>query len=156
MARATEGLRPALYLKAAAPAKLLRHRQPLICGVGGEFGHAPGYPDDVVRLEQLPVSRRMAAYAASLQAKIVLPRGLAEHSVEAVSSRIHEVLGHARAHGVVDAKALDWSYADERLRRWGPAGESFGRVLPLLMPEFLSAAFGLSTAQSVDSALQRH
>jgi hypothetical protein len=151
----TEGLRPAVYLKNRPPSALLRQRPALICGVRGEFGHAPGYPGDAARLERLPRARRLNAFADSLQAKIVLPRGLAEHSVAAVRDQIRRVLEHADLRGVTDSKALDWFYADERLRRWGLVGESYGRVLPLLVPEFLSAAFGLSTAESVDSALHR-
>jgi hypothetical protein len=149
----TEGLRPAVYLRSNAPRRLLRHQPPLICGVGGEFGHAPGYPDDVEQLERLPAERRLDAFARSLAAKVVLPRGVAAHAVAATEQQIRGVLDHAAQRGVTSAKALDWFYADERLRRWGLAGESPGRVMPLLVPEFLSAAFGLSTTQSRASAL---
>ena len=149
----TEGLRPSIYLRSNAPKRLLRHDPPLICGVGGEFGHAPGYPDDVERLEGLPLERRLDGFARALQAKITLPRGLAPHALDAATQQIRAVLDHAAGRGVIDAKALDWFYADERLRRWGMAGESAGRVMPLLVSEFVSAAFGLTTAQSRASAL---
>jgi hypothetical protein len=149
----TEGLRPALYLRNGAPQVLIRQRAVLVGGVGGEFGHAPGYPDDVERLERLFPDRRLAAYAAALQAKIVLPRGVSRQAEADVAAQIDKVLAHAAARDVTDAKALDWFYADERLRRWGMAGESHGVVLPLLAPEFLAAAFGLSTAQSLESRL---
>jgi len=149
----TEGLRPALYLRNSAPRTLLHNRPALICGVGGEFGHAPGYPDDVERLERLAVPRRIDAFARALQAKVVLPRGVSDRAVEEVNAQVRTVLRHAAARHVTDAKMLDWFYADERLRRFGMAGESFGRVMPLLAPEFLSAAFGLSTSQSRASSL---
>lgn len=148
-----EGLRPSVYLRSNAPRRLLHHSPPLVAGIGGEFGHAPGYPDDVEQLEQLPLERRLDAYARSLQAKVTLPRGVAPDAVEAAARQIRAVVDHAAERGVTDAKALDWFYADERLRRWGMAGESTGRVLPLLVGEFLAAALGLSTAQSRASAL---
>ena len=148
-----EGLRPSTYLRSSAPRRLLRHDPPLVAGIGGEFGHAPGYPDDVEQLEQLPLERRLDAYARSLQAKVTLPRGVAADAVAAAEQQIRAVVDHAAERGVTDAKALDWFYADERLRRWGMAGESAGRVLPLLVGEFVSAALGLTTAQSRASAL---
>jgi hypothetical protein len=149
----TEGLRPALYLRNGAPRTLIRQRAVLVGGVGGEFGHAPGYPDDDERLERLPADRRLEAFASALQAKIVLPRGVARQAEADVAAQIATVLAHAAARGVTDAKALDWFYADERLRRWGMVGESHGVVLPLLSQEFLAAAFGLTTAQSNESRL---
>jgi hypothetical protein len=149
----TDGLRPASYLRNVPPRRLPRQQPALVTGVGGEFGHAPGYPDDAERLERLPRGRRLDAYARALQAKVVLPRGVAAHAVDEVAAQIRTVLTHAEERGVTDSKALDWFYADERLRRWGMAGESYGRVMPLLVPEFLAAAFGLSTAQSHASAL---
>ena len=148
-----EGLRPSVYLRSNAPRKLLHHHPPLICGVGGEFGHAPGYPDDIERLERLPLERRLDAFTRALQAKVTLPRGIAPHALEATRQQTRRVLDHAAQRGVTDAKALDWFYADERLRRWGMAGESAGRVMPLLVGEFVTAALGLSTAQSRASAL---
>ena len=151
----TEGLRPALYLRNPAPRVLIRQRTVSVGGVGGEFGHAPGYPDDVTRLERLPPSRRLGDFASALRAKIVLPRGVAPQAEADVAAQITRVLAHAAERGVTDAKALDWFYADERLRRWGMVGESHGVVLPLLAPEFLAAAFGLSTAQSNESALHQ-
>lgn len=148
-----EGLRPSTYLRSNAPRRLLQHNPPLIAGIGGEFGHAPGYPDDVEQVEQLPLERRLDAYARSLQAKVTLPRGVAPDAVAAAARQIRAVVDHAAERGVTDAKALDWFYADERLRRWGMAGESAGRVLPLLIGEFVSAALGLSAAESRASAL---
>lgn len=150
---ATEGLRPALYLSANAPRTLPRHDPPLICGVGGEFAHAPGYPVDVEQLEKLAAHRRRDAMARSLQAKIVLPSGPSDEAVASVATQIRRVLDHAIDHGVADAKSLDWFYADERLRRFGMTGESSGRLMPLLVPAFLSASFGLSTTQSSASDL---
>ncbi|MGI3782605.1 MAG: hypothetical protein ACRYG2_17730 [Janthinobacterium lividum] len=149
----TEGLRPALYLRGPAPRTVPGHRRPLVCGVGGEFGHAPGYPDDVEEIERLPPGRRLDAFTRSLHAKITLPCGPSRSAGQAVSAQIAAVLKHAAAHDVTDAKALDWFYADERLRRWGMNGESTGRVMPLLVPTFVEACFGLTTAQSRDSAL---
>jgi len=149
----TEGLRPALHLRSPAPRVLVRQRSVQVGGVGGEFGHAPGYPDDVERLERLPPGRPSSAFAAALHAKIVLPRGVSPQAEADVATQIDQVLSHAAARGVSDAKALDWFYADERLRRWSSAGESHGVMLPLLAPEFLSAALGLSTAQSRSSSL---
>jgi len=148
-----EGLRPSIYLRSNAPRRLLHHTPPLIAGIGGEFGHAPGYPNDVEQLEQLPVERRLDAFSRALQARVTLPRGVAPHAMESAARQIRAVVDHAAERGVSDAKALDWFYSDERLRRWGMAGESAGRVLPLLVGEFLSAALGLSTAQSRASAL---
>lgn len=149
----TEGLRPAVYLRSTPPRRLLQHDPPLVTGVGGELGHAPGYPDDVEQLERLPLGRRLDGYARALEAKVSLPRGVAPHAREAVARQIRAVVQHAADRGVTDAKALDWFYADERLRRWGLVGESSGRVLPLLAGDFVSAALGLSTAQSRASAL---
>lgn len=149
----TEGMRPAVYLPRAAPRVLIRQRGLSVGGVGGEFGHAPGYPDDVERLERLEPSRRQRAFVDALRSKIVLPRGIARQAEDDVEAQIDKVLSHAAARSASDAKALDWFYADERLRRWGMAGESHGVVLPLLAPEFVSAAFGLSTAGSRASAL---
>lgn len=150
---ATEGLRPAVYLRNIAPKSLPRQRRLLVSGVGGEFGHAPGYPDDVVRLEGLPERARLDAFARTLTAKVVAPRGLAPASVAAVEEHTRAVIAHAQARGVTDAKVLDWYYADERLRRWGMHGEASGKVMPLLSPEFVRACFGLTTAQSTASAL---
>jgi len=149
----TEGLRPALYLRGAAPGRLPGHRKALVCGVGGELGHTPGYPDDVEQVERLPAAARAAAFTSSLLAKITLPTGPSDAAVRAVSTQVATVLQHASARGVTDAKALDWFYADERLRRWGMTGESTGRVMPLLVPAFVEACFGLTTAQSRASAL---
>lgn len=149
----TEGLRPALYLRGPAPRRLPAHRRPLVCGVGGELGHAPGYPDDVEEIERLPPARRLDAFTRSLHAKITLPSGPSRSAKQAVTTQILAVLEHAAARDVTDAKALDWFYADERLRRWGMTGESTGRFMPLLVPEFVEACFGLTTAQSRDSAL---
>ena len=149
----TEGLRPALYLRGPAPRRLPAHRRPLVCGVGGELGHAPGYPDDVEDIERLPQARRLGAFTRSLHAKITLPSGPSRAAKEAVTTQITGVLAHAAARDVTDAKALDWFYADERLRRWGMTGESTGRVMPLLVPTFVAACFGLTTEQSRASAL---
>ena len=149
----TEGLRPALYLRRTAPRALIQQRSVLVGGAGGEFGHAPGYPADVERLDLLPPSRRLAAFAGALQAKIVLPRGVSREAEADVAAQVEKVLAHAAARGVSDAKALDWFYADERLRRWGMVGESHGVVLPLLSPAFVVAGFGLTTAQSNESRL---
>ncbi len=149
----TEGLRPAIYLRGNPPPGLPHYDPPLVCGVGGEFGHAPGYPDDVEQLERLPLGRRLDGYTQALRAKVTLPRGVAPYALDAATRQIRAVVDHAAARGVTDAKALDWFYADERLRRFGMAGESAGRVMPLLTPEFVSAALGLSTAESRASAL---
>lgn len=149
----TEGLRPAVYLRGNPPQRLPHYDRPLVCGVGGEFGHAPGYPDDVEQLERLPLEKRLDGYTQALRAKVTLPRGVAAHALDAATRQIRAVVDHAAVRGVTDAKALDWFYADERLRRFGMAGESAGRVLPLLTTEFVGAALGLSTAQSRASAL---
>lgn len=149
----TEGLRPAVYLRSDPPSRLLRHHRPLVTGVGGDLGHAPGYPDDVEQREGLPLERRLEVWTRALQAKVVLPRGVAPHAVEATVRQIRAVVEHAAARGLSDAKALDWFYLDERLRRWGMAGESCGRVLPLLAAEVVAASLGLSTAESRASAL---
>jgi len=150
---ATEGLRPAVYLRNNAPRHLPRQPRLLVSGVGGEFGHAPGYPEDIARLERLAVPARLEGYAQALTAKVILPRGLAAASVRAVEDHTRAVIAHAEVRGVTDAKVLDWYYADERLRRWGMHGEAANKVMPLLAHEFISAAFGLSTAQSRASDL---
>lgn len=149
----TEGLRPAVYLPNVPPQHLLRHRPALVCGVGGEFAHAPGYPADIERLERLPLTRRVDAFTRSLAAKVVLPHGLHPQARAEVDVQIGRVLERAVAGGAADSRALVWFYGDERLRRWGLAGESHGRVMPLLAPSFVRAGYRLSTAQSLDSAL---
>ena len=149
----SEGLRPAVYASNRPPRLLPSSRKVLVSGVGGEFAHAPAYPHDLDQLVRLPPPRRLDAFARSLASHFVLPHGLADHSVAAAFAQIRTVLDHAAARGVDSAKAFDWFYAAERLRRWGLAGESPGRVMPLLTPAFLRAASTLSAAQSTTNAL---
>lgn len=150
-----EGLRPSVYLKDAAPAKVLQHRRALVCGIGGEFAHAPAHPSDVARLEKLPPERRLRAFAESLGTFFVLPHGLSTQAREETHEQIWAVLTRAEATGVTDSKLFDWFYADERLRRWGMGGESAGRAIPLLTPQFVSVASGLTTAEANANALHR-
>jgi hypothetical protein len=149
----SEGLRPAVYASNRPP-KLLPHaRRVLVSGVGGEFAHAPAYPEDLDQMLRLPRPRRLDAFSRSLASHFVLPHGLSAAATAAASAQIRTVLEQAADSGVDSGKAFDWFYASERLRRWGLAGESSGRVMPLLTPAFLRAAGTLSAAQSRTNAL---
>jgi hypothetical protein len=55
--------------------------------------------------------------------------------------------------GLTDARMLDYFYADERTRKWGTVPERIGTVVPLLVPEFVQAGFGLTAAQRQQDAL---
>lgn len=149
----SEGLRPAVYASNRPPRLLAKSGRVLVSGVGGEFAHAPAYPHDLDQMLRLPPPRRLDAFTQSLASHFLLPHGLADHSTAAASAQIRTVLEQAAAEGVDSGKAFDWFYAAERLRRWGLAGESSGRVMPLLTPAFLRAASTLSTAQSTTNAL---
>jgi hypothetical protein len=151
----SDGLRPSVYLRNAVPRTLLQHRRVLVSGVGGEFAHAPAHPADIDRLERLPLDRRIAAFANSLATFFVLPHGLTEQARRDATEQIEAVLAHAVGNGVTDSKLFDWFYTDERLRRWGMAGESTGRVMPLLHPQFVAVASGQTTAEANANTLHR-
>ena len=142
-----------MYLSNRPPRLLPNRRRVLVSGVGGEFAHAPAYPHDLDQLVRLPRPRRLEAFTRSLASHFVLPHGLGDHTVAAALEQIRTVLEQAAGSGVDSEKAFDWFYATERLRRWGLAGESSGRVMPLLTPAFLRAASTLSPAQSTTNAL---
>ena len=149
----SEGLRPAVYISNRPPRLLAAQRQVLVSGVGGEFAHAPAYPHDLDELLRLPPARRLDAFTRSLAGHFLLPHGLTNQTVAAATAQIRTVLEQAAASGVDSGKAFDWFYAAERLRRWGLAGESSGRFMPLLTPAFVRAAATQTADQSTTNAL---
>jgi hypothetical protein len=70
-------------------------------------------------------------------------------------ARVRRTLEEALVSGLSDAKVLDYFYAAERLRRWGTTAERCGKVNPLLVPEFIRAAFDLTPDQRRENLLHR-
>lgn len=148
-----EGLRPAHYVRNDPPRALPGgSSRPKVSGAGGDLAHGPLFPSDAVQIEQ-DLTGRLTAWRGSLLARVLLPRGVAAAAVGAVEQQVDAVLAGAAARGLTDSRALTWFYLNERVRRWGLSGESAAKVLPLLTPQFVRAAFGLNAAQSRASEL---
>ena len=153
--RYAEGLRPASYLFHTPPKNLAAVAHLAIGGAGGEVAHGHFYPSDVLRLDAMPLHRKLNAFGNRLQVRLTPTAGPAEPARSAVAEQIERVLRTAVHGGIENATMLDYFYVVERLRRWGTTGERRGVVSPLLIPAFVRAAFALDPSQRVDNALHR-
>jgi hypothetical protein len=143
----SETLQSSTRITRTPPRLLTWHSPPLVSGVGGELAHGY-YPDDLARLMRLPLRARKLAFAQTLASRLLLPDGLSPAAGDTVRDQLDRVVGEAFDRGVEDHHALDWYYASERLRRWGPAHDGFGKVLPLLTPAYVTAGLRLSAQDS--------
>jgi hypothetical protein len=153
--RAHEGLRTATYLPARAPRGLTPADHLRVSGAAGEIAHGYYYPPDHEKLGDLPPVARLDAFAEFLTDKTVIKRGLSGAGRATATAVLRRCLEEAFREGLDDAKALDYFYAAQRLRRWSSAGARIGTVIPLLVPEFVQAAFDLRPGERRGNALHR-
>lgn len=153
--RSQEGLRPSTYLPSAAPSRLAPPDHILVNGVAGEIAHGYYYPVDFAEVSLVESTERLDAFAGPLAERILLDSGISAIARAAATARIRQTLEQAFLSGLRDAKVLDYFYAAERLRRWGTTAERTGTITPLLVPQFLRAAFDLTPEERKESALHR-
>lgn len=149
-----EGLRSSVHMHAEPP-PFAERRLPLISGSAGEIAHGVYYPPDVTAIESRGLDRRLDTWTATIMAKLVLPRGVADPARQAVRDRVREALGEAVERGLTNAVALDYVYVVERMRRWGAIAERSNKILPLLTSDFVRSAFALTPQQRREKALHR-
>jgi hypothetical protein len=151
-----EGTAAATKLRFPSPQRVFGQEVPLITGAGGELAHGFFFPPDIVRIEAMSAEQQLETLVAVLLSRLAVPRGTTPESRNAVRAQIETVLTHAMSAGLNGSRALTWFYADERLRRWGYAGENRRpKVIPLIEPRFVAAAFSLTTEQQQQSHLHR-
>jgi hypothetical protein len=153
--RNQEGLRPPTYLPSAAPNGLVAADHILMGGAAGEVAHGYYYPTDYAELSHVPWGNRLDTVAESLGERLVGASGGSVVARATAIARVRRSLEEALVSGLNDAKLLDYFYAAERLRRWGTTAERSGIVSPLLVPEFIRAAFDLTPIQRTENALHR-
>ena len=153
--RDQEGLRAPTYAASPAPKTLVPGTHITIGGVAGEIAHGEYYPSDHAELGKLPWAERLDAMVEPLRETLVSAWGASAVARATATARVRRTLDEALVSGLSDAKVLDYFYAAERLRRWGTTAERCGKVNPLLVPEFLRAAFDLTPDQRRDNALHR-
>jgi hypothetical protein len=151
--RAQEGLRPATSLATGAPAALTRADYIAVSGAAGEIARGYYYPPDHQQIAALPTAQRLDAYTAKLSRRILRRPGISAAALQTSEEAVRATLLAAVSGGLTDARMLDYFYADERTRRWGTVAERTGTVVPLLVPEFVQAGFGLTAAQRQQDAL---
>ncbi len=153
--RLQEGSRMATYLSTRPPAGLAYPQHIGVSGGAGEIAHGHYYPPDIADLVALPYGRRVESICERLVSRVVRRAGVSPEAKAAAAWQVRRVLDSATTAGLDDAKVLDYFYAAERVRRWGTTAEGNGVVSPLLVPEFLRAAFDLSPEQRRQNALHR-
>jgi hypothetical protein len=151
--RAQEGLRPATSMATGAPSGLTRADYIAVSGAAGEIARGYFYPPDYQQIAALPTAQRLDAYTAKLSKRILRRPGMSAAALETSESTIRADLLTAMSAGLTDARMLDYFYADERTRKWGTVPERIGTVVPLLVPEFVQAGFGLTASQRQQDAL---
>ena len=151
--RAQDGLRPATSLATPAPAGLTRADYIAVSGAAGEIARGYFYPPDHQEVAALPTAQRLDAYAAKLSKRILRRPGISAAALQTSESAVQADLLAAMSSGLADARMLDYFYAAERTRKWGTVPERIGTVVPLLVPEFVQAGFGLTAAQRQQDAL---
>ncbi|MEZ0113151.1 hypothetical protein ABH920_007181 [Catenulispora sp. EB89] len=151
--RAQDGLRPATSLATAAPSGLTRADYIAVSGAAGEIARGYFYPPDHQEIAALPTAQRLDAYAAKLSKRILRRPGISAAALQTSESAVRADLLAAMSAGLADARMLDYFYAAERTRKWGTVPERIGTVVPLLVPEFVQAGFGLTAAQREQDAL---
>ncbi len=153
--RQQEGLRPATYLPTRPPEGFRDRESVAVGGAAGEIAHGYYYPSNFADLATLPYRDRVGLFLDHLIAKVVRRPGISSRAQDAASWQVQSVLLAALKAGLDDAKVYDYFYAAERLRRWGTTAEAKGIVTPLLVPEFIRAAFELTPLQRHENALHR-
>lgn len=153
--RTQEALRPASYLPSVASATLPLRDRITMGGAGGEIAHGHYYPADYAQLGSIPWPARVDEIAERLAEKLYGASGASGPARLTTHAAIRATIEDAVRIGLADARALDHFYAAERLRRWGTAGETTGSVSPLLVPEFVRAAFALTPDHRRANALHR-
>ncbi len=149
----SEGTHPAQSLARMPPQTLVVPKEPLVGGSAGEVAHGYYYTGDFRRISRLPAPQLLDGYVAVVMARAVLPHGLSPRTRLQAETQIRSVISAALEQGIKSPIALDWFYVSERLRRWGTSGARFGKVLPLLTPEFVRAGFTQSARQRRETAL---
>ncbi len=153
--RGQEGLRPPSYVPFAAPAHLVGAAGPILGGGSGEIAHGHFYPASYEELATLPDGVRLDWAVQHLSPQVITKAGPSAAARATVSAALRSTLRAAFASGLDDACVFDHFYAAERSRRWGTVADRTGNVTPLLLPEFIQAAFRLTPAQRADNALHR-
>jgi len=151
--RYQEGLRPASYLFSPAPDASRPANYVGMSGAAGEIAHGHYYPPDYADIGRLPRTERLDRFTDELCRKAVRSGGIPAVAHAMARQMIRRRLEDAYIHGLEDASMLDHFYATERLRKWSIAGEKTNRLVPLLTPEFIRAAFDLTPDQRRDNAL---
>ncbi|MEQ4303876.1 hypothetical protein ABNF97_21265 [Plantactinospora sp. B6F1] len=153
--RLQEGLRPESYLPTTAPGRIAPAPHLSISGAAGEIAHGHFYPPDHAELAEIRYPERLDAFTERLAGRIVRRLGLSAAARLTSTAQIRRTLDTAFVSGLGDAKVLDYFYLAERLRRWGTTADRAGTIVPLLVPEFIRAAFDITPAQRRDNALHR-
>jgi hypothetical protein len=153
--RDQEGLRSPTYAASPAPTGLVSGTRPTIGGAAGEIAKGQYYPSDHAQLGQLPWGDRLDALLEPLGETHLDAWGVSAVARATATARVRRTLEEALIGGLSDAKVLDYFYAAERVRRWGTTAERCGKVNPLLVPEFIRAAFDLTPDQRRENALHR-
>ncbi|MFD0967448.1 hypothetical protein [Plantactinospora endophytica] len=153
--RVQEGLRPESYLPSAAPSRFVPATYLTVSGAAGGIAHGHYYPPDHAEISRLAYPDRLDAFVDRLAGRIVRKSGLSAAARATSTAQVHRTLAAAFAGGLSDAKVLDYFLVAERVRRWGTAADRTGTIIPLLVPEFVRAAFGITPAQRRDNALHR-
>jgi len=153
--RYSGGLRPSSYLAHTPPGTLPATSKPAIGGAGGELAHGFYYPPAFLKFDRLPLVERLPAYSNHLRQRLFRIPGATDEALAEATIQIDRVLRAGLSLGLSDVGLLDYFYADERLRRWGTAGERRGVISPLLTPAFVRAGFGLGPQQRLDADLHR-
>ncbi|WP_344660438.1 hypothetical protein [Catenulispora subtropica] len=154
--RAQEGLRPATSMATGAPTALTRADYIAVSGAAGEIARGYYYPPDHQQIAALPTAQRLDAYATKLSQRMLRRPGISAAALRTSEEVLRNDLLAAASAGLADARMLDYFYADERTRRWGTVPERIGTVVPLLVPEFVQAGFGLTPAQRRQDALHNN
>ena len=153
--REQEGLRSPTYVASPAPTGLVPGTHVTLGGIAGEIAHGEYYPSDHAELGQGPWVDRLDAMVEPLREKYLSAWGASAIARATATARARRTMEEALISGLSDAKVLDYFYAAERLRRWGTTAERCGKVNPLLVPEFIRAAFDLTPEQRRSNALHR-
>ena len=155
MHRLREGLRPAPYLAFRTRDRFRYPDHAIVSGEGGEVARGWHYPPNFGELDSLPYSERIDGFVHAIIGSLLVHPARSLSARDATGWQVRRVLHDAATAGVTDAKMVNYFFAAEKLRRWANMKERNGIVAPLLVPEFLAAAFDLTPAQSQQDALHR-
>ncbi len=153
--RVREGLKWATYLPITPPDGFRYPPDVIVTGDFGEIARGHYYRANTFEEGASGEGDRTQGDFEVLASKVIRRAGVTPEAEQTAEWQMRRVVLTAAAAGLEDVRLRYYWYASERLRRWGGMMDRNDRLSPLLVPEFIRAAFDLTPEQRREDALHR-